>query len=88
MLPSLIYTQLQSTSFYARKSDSILIQYDASRKQNENIEGCWTKLHELIRDAAKEVVTGETSPEQAAKVKELYVSRMFDNDQADTHQEA
>ena len=73
IVPGIIYHQLPTSSYYARNTNSLLIQWDSSRKQNDNIEGCWTKLYNLFQDAAKNVVRGETSAQQASKVKELYV---------------
>lgn len=74
IVPGIIYHQLSASSYYARNTNSLLIQWDSSRKQNDNIEGCWTRLYSLFQDAAKNVVRGETSAQQANKVKELSVS--------------
>lgn len=45
-----------------------MIQTDDSRKQSNNVDGCYTKLYELIVDAASDVLPGETSAEQRRRV--------------------
>jgi len=49
----------------------LLIQSDDSRKQNDNVHGCFVKLHNLITEVGRELVPGETSAEQTEKVKRL-----------------
>ena len=48
-----------------------MIQADDSRKQTENINACWRKLHDLLIEAGRDAVPGETSREQAERVKGL-----------------
>ena len=48
-----------------------MIQADDSRKQNDNVTGCFRKLHELIVQAGRETVPGETSVEQTKRVEQL-----------------
>ncbi|CAC9889092.1 unnamed protein product [Aureobasidium pullulans] len=40
-------------------------------QNNENVHRCFIKLHEMIKQAGREVVPGETSAEQAERVKKL-----------------
>ena len=48
-----------------------MIQADDSRKQNENVNDCFRKLHELIVQAGRDAVPGETSLEQRQRVEDL-----------------
>lgn len=60
-----------SSRYHAAKSSDIVIQSDDSRKQNENVTACFRKLHELIVQAGRETVPGETTPEQNKRVEQL-----------------
>lgn len=71
IVPGILYEQLASTRYYAERSDSLVIQADSSRKQTENVQECFAKLQDLFLFAGKNTVQGETSPEQAAKVRKL-----------------
>ncbi|GME22000.1 peptidyl-tRNA hydrolase domain protein [Neofusicoccum parvum] len=44
---------------------------DDSRKQTDNVHACFRKLHQLILDAGKTAVPGETSEEQKERVRKL-----------------
>ena len=72
-VPAIILEQLKSSRYYAHGRDSLVIQSDTSRRQNENKERCFTKLAEEIELLARNIVTGETSAAQRARVKNLYV---------------
>ena len=39
----------------------------------DNVQECYKKLHGLIVSAGRNIVRGETSSEQAERVKDLYV---------------
>ena len=69
--PNLLHQQIRCSRYYAERSDSVVIQADGKRKQTENVQECFVKLQDLLLDAGKNVVQGETSPEQANKVKRL-----------------
>lgn len=73
IIPVLLHSQLRASKYYAEKSHSLVIHADGSRKQSDNIHECFQKLRLLIEAAGKTVVKGETSPEQAVRVKNLYV---------------
>ena len=48
-----------------------MIQADDARKQTDNANACWRKLHDLIVQAGREAVPGETSVEQSKRVEGL-----------------
>ena len=58
-------------SKFVNKSDRVVVQSDESRKQSDNLEACFKKLHEMILHAARDVVPGETSDEKSKHVKQL-----------------
>lgn len=73
IVPALLHSQLRASKYYAKNSHSLVIHADGSRKQSDNIHECFQKLRRLIEAAGKTVVKGETSPKQAARVRNLYV---------------
>ena len=70
-LPPIVYEQLRRSRYVAARSNSILMQADGSRRQNDNLESCYRKLYQAIIEAADEVIAGETSAEQAKRVQKL-----------------
>jgi peptidyl-tRNA hydrolase ICT1 len=48
-----------------------LIQSEESRKQAQNKNACFRKLHELLVEVGRQTVPGETSADQNARVKLL-----------------
>ncbi|SMY28682.1 unnamed protein product [Zymoseptoria tritici ST99CH_1A5] len=70
-LPSLLHDPLLRSRYHAPSSSSLVIQADDSRKQADNANACFKKLHELIVQAGRETVPGETSPEQVKRVEML-----------------
>ena len=73
LVPSILHPQLQESRYYAPKSGALVIQADGSRKQTDNVQECFKKLQDLILSAGRSVVRGETTPEQIARAKRLYV---------------
>ena len=73
LVPTLLHRQLQVSRYYAPRSNSLVIQADTSRKQADNVHECFRKLEDLVVTAGKSAVRGETTPNQLAKVKKLYV---------------
>ena len=73
LLPVVLHPEIRSSRYYAANSNALVIQSDESRKQTDNIHGCYRKLHQLIVDAGKSAVPGETSEEQKERVRKLYV---------------
>lgn len=70
-IPAILHTSLRASKYFAEKSDSLVIQADGSRKQAENVQECFQKLKLLIESAGKNVIKGQTTPEQMAKVRQL-----------------
>ena len=73
LLPSLTHQALRDSRYYARSSNSIVIQADESRKQSDNSRKCLLRLHGLICDIARAAIPGETSEAQKERVKKLLV---------------
>lgn len=73
IVPSMLHRQLRRSQYYAPNSESLVIQADSHRKQRDNVDQCFQVLRDLILTAGKITVRGETSPEQKARVKGLYV---------------
>ena len=73
LLPSILRSAITSSRYCAAKSDALVIQADDSRKQNDNVQSCLVKLHNLIVEVGQDAVPGETSVEQTERVKRLYV---------------
>jgi len=71
MLPTVLHDGIRKSTYYAGKTNSLLIQSDDSRKQAANKDTCYRKLNELIMDVYNHSVPGETSEEQKDKVKKL-----------------
>ena len=74
IIPAVLHPQLRASKYYAENSHSLVFHADGSRKQSDNIHECFHKLQLLIEATGKTAVKGETSPDQAARVKSLYVS--------------
>ena len=70
-IPKLLHGPIETSRYYAAKSNDVVIQADDSRKQNDNVNACFRKLHELIVQAGRQTVPGETSPEQTKRVEAL-----------------
>ena len=74
MIPKILHPEIEGSRYYAANSKSLVIQGDASRNRNDNIQECYKKLHTTIVAAGRATVRGETSPAQVEKVKNLYVN--------------
>ena len=72
MIPKVLHPQIEGSRYYAANSQSLIIQADSSRNRNDNVEECYSKLHDLIVAAGRATVRGETSQAQKEKVKGLY----------------
>lgn len=70
-VPILLHAAIKSSRYFVVKSSSLLIQSDVSRKQAQNKDTCFRKLHELLIEIGRQAVPGETSEDQIAKVKVL-----------------
>lgn len=71
ILPTVLHNGIRKSTYYAGKTNSLLIQSDDSRKQTANRDTCYRKLNDLIMDVYNQSVPGETSEEQKEKVKKL-----------------
>ena len=70
-MPKLLHGHILESRYHAVKTSDLVIQADDSRKQNDNVNACFRKLHDLILQAGREAVPGETSPEQVKRVEDL-----------------
>lgn len=71
VVPDMLLREICKSRFYAPKSEDLVIQSDDSRRQAENTSHCFQKLYDLIIETGNDLVPGETSAEQSAKVKKL-----------------
>lgn len=71
LVPKLLQPAVLNSRYHAAKSGDIVVQADDSRKQTDNVNGCMRKLYQLLEQAGKDAVPGETSPEQTKRVEEL-----------------
>ena len=71
LIPRILHSEVKRSRFYAGKSESLIMQSDASRKQTGNVEECYQKLYSIIVTAGRATVRGETSPEQTRRIKNL-----------------
>ncbi|KAL4945173.1 hypothetical protein BDV06DRAFT_48186 [Aspergillus oleicola] len=71
LVPHAIHSPLQASRYYASRSNSLVIQSEESRKQADNVEACYEKLHKLLESSTTSVVPGETTPEKRERVKKL-----------------
>jgi len=69
--PQLIHSDIRESSYYAKKSDSLVIQSDESRDQSQNAKECFHQLFRLVKSLAEGKVPGETSEAQKHKVSHL-----------------
>ena len=73
LLPNLLHPGIRSSRYYASKSNSMVIQCDEHRKQSDNVNGCYARLHHVISDIATNAIPGETTDAQRGRVKNLYL---------------
>lgn len=70
-IPKPLHQSIVTSRYHAAKSNDIVIQADDSRKQTDNVNACFRKLHELIVHAGRDSIPGETSQEQVKRVEQL-----------------
>ncbi|OAG02659.1 uncharacterized protein CC84DRAFT_1166491 [Paraphaeosphaeria sporulosa] len=73
-VPSVLHHEIRASRYVAERSSAIVIQADDSRKQNDNAHSCYKRLYEAIVEAGHAAIPGETSAEQAKRVKDLQKS--------------
>lgn len=71
IVPSILHEPLRASRYFAKSSNSLVIQSDVSRKQVDNVQNCYKKLQDLIVTTGKGLVRGETSFYQMEKVQKL-----------------
>lgn len=71
IVPALLHSYIRNSRYYAAKTESLVIQADDDRSQNENVRSCFLRLHNLIIEAGKKAVPGETSAGQREHVQKL-----------------
>lgn len=71
LIPRLLHSSILNSRYHAAKSNDIVIQADDSRKQTDNANACFRRLHDLILQAGREEIRGETSAETAKRVVDL-----------------
>ncbi|KAK3677241.1 hypothetical protein LTR78_002779 [Recurvomyces mirabilis] len=71
LIPSLLHTSILQSRYHAAKTSAFIIQADDSRKQGDNVTACFRRLHEVILEAGREAVPGETTVEQSQRVEVL-----------------
>ena len=71
LVPELLHEEIMASKYYSANSMSLVIQGDRSRKQAENAKECYGRLHDLVVEAARKKIRGETSQAQKEKVKAL-----------------
>ncbi|KZF21918.1 peptidyl-tRNA hydrolase domain-containing protein [Xylona heveae TC161] len=70
-VPRPLRASIKDSRYYAPNSNSLIIQADDTRSQAKNANQCFGRLHELILQAARNTIPGETSDEQRERVKGL-----------------
>lgn len=70
-IPTALHPEIRSSRYIAARSNLIIIQADDNRKQTDNAHSCYQRLHQMIVDAGRNAVPGETSAEQSKRVKKL-----------------
>lgn len=73
-VPSALHLEIRSSRYNAPRSNSIIIQADDSRKQNDNMHSCYAKLQNMIIEAGRQALPGRTSAEKSQRVKALQKS--------------
>jgi peptidyl-tRNA hydrolase ICT1 len=72
-----MYQSLRTSRYAAERTRCLVIQSDEERKQANNVEACFDKLYQLLKNTAKEVVPGETTQAQRDHVQKLYATLLF-----------
>ena len=72
LIPKLLWPSI-SASRYCSDRGQLVIQADDTRKQQDNAQHCLLKLNDLIAQAGRDCIPGETSDAQKSRVKNLYV---------------
>ncbi|KAF2150896.1 hypothetical protein K461DRAFT_184686 [Myriangium duriaei CBS 260.36] len=71
VIPKLLWSTIATSRYCSDRGQELVIQSDDSRKQQENVQKCLLKLNDLIAQAGRDNVPGETSDAQRSRVKNL-----------------
>lgn len=71
LVPALLHRPIKDSRFCTKTSETVVISSDDSRSQSDNKHRCQIKLYDMIIEAAKSVVPGETSADQKQRVRSL-----------------
>ncbi|OXV11397.1 hypothetical protein Egran_00839 [Elaphomyces granulatus] len=71
LVPPILHPRLRASRYAAERSDALVIQSDESRRQSNNVDTCFEKLHQLLEVTAKTVIPGETSWGKRERVQKL-----------------
>ncbi|KAL1955434.1 hypothetical protein VTO42DRAFT_8590 [Malbranchea cinnamomea] len=71
LVPKPLHAKIRSSQYFAKNSESLVIQSQETRNRTTNLNRCFDKLVELLTHAGEESIPGKTSPEQREKVKRL-----------------
>lgn len=71
-LPDFVLQKVRENSRHITREDEIVIQADGTRKQSENLEEAYQRLHKILVESVSVDVPGVTSAEKKKRVKELY----------------
>ena len=70
-VPSILESPIRASQYCTSRSEILVFSSDDSRKQGDNARYCEAKLHDLIVEAGKKVIPGETSEAQRQRVQNL-----------------
>ncbi|KAF1966768.1 hypothetical protein BU23DRAFT_421729, partial [Bimuria novae-zelandiae CBS 107.79] len=73
-VPNALHREIRASRYVAERSSALIIQADDSRKQTDNAHSCYKRLYEAIVEAGHTAIPGETSADQAKRVKDLQKS--------------
>ena len=75
IVPPPLHANIRASQYFARGSDSLVIQSQDTRNRTTNLNRCYEKLLEILSRAGEDAIPGKTSDAQREKVKRLYVCR-------------
>jgi peptidyl-tRNA hydrolase ICT1 len=72
-LPEFVLQKVRENAHqYLTKDDEIVLQADENRKQSENMQAVYHRLHQILVSSVSKDVPGVTSAEQKKRVAQLY----------------
>jgi hypothetical protein len=71
-LPEFAVRKVRENSRHLNKNEEIVFQVDGARRQGENMEEAYHRLHKILVECVSVDVPGVTSAEKKQRVKELY----------------